>query len=135
FRVSAVDVLVDVKLLDYAKTKYGARKAGLMLVNNPWGESNEKGLVEAVKSAGGMEIVGTEKFENSDVDMVPQLTRLKDKGADGDAIRTALEDLKRGYEGLIKTYSKPFSAENHDALTPNDYVMVHYEGDSVVPVY
>jgi len=39
------------------------------------------------------------------------------------------------YEGLIKTYNKPFSAENHDALTPNDYVMVHYEGDSVFPVY
>src|ERR1700716_1691722 len=247
FRVSAVDVLVDVKLLDYAKTKYGAKKAGLMLVNNPWGESNEKGLVEAVKSAGGMEIVGTEKVENNDVDMVPQLTRLKDKGADviilvgnaapgaqvmkarerlswkvpvvshwgisggrfpeltgptageahfvqtysffgkqnpvgermlaalkakypaikgpgdvfapvgtanaydamhlvamaieqakstdGDAIRTALEDLKGSYEGLIKTYNKPFTAENHDALTPNDYVMVHYEGDSVVPVY
>jgi branched-chain amino acid transport system substrate-binding protein len=247
FRVSAVDVLVDVKLLDYAKTKYGAKKAGLMLVNNPWGESNEKGLIEAVKGAGGMEIVGTEKFENNDVDMVPQLTRLKDKGADviilvgnaapgaqvmkarerlswkvpvvshwgisggrfpeltgptageahfvqtysffgkqspvgervlaalkakypaikgpgdvfapvgtanaydamhlvamaieqakstdGDAIRAALEDLKGSYEGLIKTYNKPFSAENHDALTPNDYVMVHYEGDSVVPVY
>lgn len=247
FRVSAVDVLVDVKLLDYAKTKYGAKKAGLMLVNNPWGESNEKGLIEAVKSTGGMEIVGTEKFENNDVDMVPQLTRLKDKGADviilvgnaapgaqvmkarerlswkvpvvshwgisggrfpeltgptageahfvqtysffgkqspvgervlaalkakypaikgpgdvfapvgtanaydamhlvamaieqakstdGDAIRVALEDLKGSYEGLIKTYNKPFSAENHDALGPNDYVMVHYEGDSVVPVY
>jgi len=247
FRVSAVDVLVDVKLLDYAKTKYGAKKAGLMLVNNPWGESNEKGLIEAVKSAGGIEVVGSEKFENNDVDMVPQLTRLKDKGADviilvgnaapgaqvmkarerlswkvpvvshwgisggrfpeltgptageahfvqtysffgkqspvgervlaalkakypaikgpgdvfapvgtanaydamhlvamaieqakstdGDAIRAALEDLKGSYQGLIKTYSKPFSAENHDALTPNDYVMVHYEGDSVVPVY
>jgi branched-chain amino acid transport system substrate-binding protein len=57
------------------------------------------------------------------------------KSTDGDAIRVALEDLKGSYEGLIKTYSKPFSAENHDALGPNDYVMVHYEGDSVVPVY
>src|SRR3954447_2671847 len=247
FRVSAVDVLVDVKLLDYAKTKYGAKKAGLILVNTPWGESNEKGLIEAVKSMQGMEIAGVEKFENNDVDIVPQLTRLKDKGADvlilvgnaapgaqvmkarerlswkvpvvshwgisggrfpeltgptageahfvqtysffgkqngvgervlaalkakypaikgpgdvfapvgtanaydamhlvamaieqakstdGDAIRTALESLNGSYQGLIKTYNKPFSAENHDALTPNDYVMVHYEGDSVVPVY
>lgn len=247
FRVSAVDVLVDVKLLDYAAKKYGAKKVGLILVNNPWGQSNEGGLAEAVKSMTGMEIVGSEKFENNDVDMVPQLTRLKDKGADvlilvgnaapgaqvmkarerlswkvpvvshwgisggrfpeltgptagdahfvqtysfygkqspvgervlaalkakypaikgpgdifapigtanaydamhlvalaieqakstdGDAIRTALEDLKTPYQGLIKTYNKPFTAENHDALTPNDYVMVHYEGDSVVPVY
>jgi branched-chain amino acid transport system substrate-binding protein len=247
FRVSAVDVLVDVKLLDYAAKTYGAKKVGLILVNNPWGESNEKGLAEAVKSKTGMEIVGAEKFENNDVDMVPQLTRLKDKGADvlilvgnaapgaqvmkarerlgwkvpvvshwgisggrfpeltgptagdahfvqtysfygkqspvgekvlaalkakypaikgpgdifapvgtanaydamhlvalaieqagstdGDAIRTALEDLKAPYQGLIKTYSKPFSAANHDALGPDDYVMVHYEGDNVVPVY
>src|SRR5215468_3027217 len=50
FRVSAVDVLVDVKLLDYAAKTFGAKKAGLILVNNPWGESNEKGLAEAVKS-------------------------------------------------------------------------------------
>ena len=47
FRVSAVDVLVDVKLLDYANKKFGAKKPGLMLINNPWGESNEKGLIAA----------------------------------------------------------------------------------------
>ena len=75
-------MLVDVKLLDYAAKKYGAKKVGLILVNNPWGESNDKGLAEAVKSMTGMEIIGSEKFENNDVDMVPQLTRLKDKGAD-----------------------------------------------------
>jgi len=247
FRVSAVDVLVDVKLLDYAKTKYGAKKAGLILVNNPWGESNEKGLIEAVKSMQGMEIAGVEKFETNDVDMVPQLTRLKDKGADvlilvgnaapgaqvmkarerlswkvpvvshwgisggrfpeltgptageahfvqtysffgkqspvgervlaalkakypaikgpgdifapigtanaydamhlvalaieqakstdGDAIRTALEDLKASHQGLIKAYNKPFAPDNHDALGAADYIMVHYDGDNVVPVY
>src|SRR5215213_8071764 len=247
FRLSAVDVLVDVKLLDYAKTKYGAKKAGLILVNNPWGESNEKGLLEAVKSMQSTEIVGVEKFENSDVDLVPQLTRLKDKGADvlilvgnaapgaqvmkarerlswkvpvvshwgisggrfpeltgptageahfvqtysffgkqspvgervlaalkakypaikgpgdifapigtanaydamhlvalaieqakstdGDAIRKALEELQGSYQGLIKTYSKPFAPDNHDALGPSDYIMVHYDGDNVVPVY
>ena len=54
---------------------------------------------------------------------------------DGDAIRTALEDLKAPYQGLIKSYNKPFSAANHDALGPDDYIMVHYEGDNVVPVY
>ena len=54
---------------------------------------------------------------------------------DGDAIRAALEDLKAPYQGLIKTYTKPFSATNHDALGPGDYVMVHYEGENVVPVY
>jgi branched-chain amino acid transport system substrate-binding protein len=246
FRVSAVDVLVDVKLLDYANKKFGAKKAGLMLINNPWGQSNEQGLVAAAKDNKAIEIAGIEKFENADVDMVPQLTRLKEKGADSiilvvntppgaqmmksrermgwkapvvshwgisggrfpelagptagdahfvqtysffgkqnpvgervlaalmkkypaikgpgdvfapvgtanaydamhllamaiaqagstdaDAIRTALEDLKGTYQGLIKTYNKPFSAQNHDALGPDDYIMVRYEGDQIVPV-
>src|SRR5215510_11998623 len=82
FRVSAVDALVDVKLLDYANKKFGAKKAGLMLINNPWGQSNEQGLVAAAKENKAIEIVGIEKFENADADMVPQLTRLKEKGAD-----------------------------------------------------
>lgn len=245
FRVSAVDVLVDIKLLDYANKKFGSKKPGLMLINNPWGESNEKGLTAADKDNNDVEIVGIEKFENADVDMTPQLTRLKDKGADsiilvvnappgaqvmksrerlgwkapvvshwgisggrfpelagptagdahfvqtysffgklspvgervlaalkakypaikgpedvfapvgtanaydalhllaraigqagstdGDKIREALENLKDKYEGLIKTYDKPFSKDNHDALGPTDYVMVRYEGNKIVP--
>jgi len=245
FRVSAVDVLVDVKLLDYANKKFGSKKSGLLLVNNPWGASNEKGLVDAVKDKAGMEIVGIEKFENADVDMTPQLTRLKEKGADcviivgnaapgaqlmksrermgwmvpivshwgisggrfpelagptasdahfvqtysffgkqsavgqrvlaalmkkypaikgpedifapvgtanaydamhllalaiaqagstdGDKVREALEDLKGKYEGLIKTYDRPFSKTEHDALGSGDYIMVRYEGEKIVP--
>jgi branched-chain amino acid transport system substrate-binding protein len=244
FRVSAVDVLVDVKLLKYAAEKFGAKKAGLILINNPWGESNEKGLTAASSQGKEVAIAGVEKFEVSDVDMTPQLSRLKDKGADslvlvanaapgaqvmkslermgwkapvishwgisggrfnelagataGDAhfvqtysffgklnpagervlaalkskygvkgpedifapvgianaydamhllalaieqagssdsdkVREALENLKTPYPGLIKTYNKPFSPENHDALGPEDYIMVRYEGDKVVP--
>lgn len=246
FRVSAVDALVDVKLLKFAHQKFGAKKAGLMLINNPWGQGNEKGLLAASKADPTVEIAGVEKFENNDVDMVPQLTRLKDAGADSiilvvnaapgaqvmksrermgwtapvishwgisggrfpelagptageadfvqtysffgrqgpvgervlaalekkypqikgpqdvfapigtanaydamhllalgiaqagstdpDAIRAALEDMKTPYEGLIKTYTRPFSSDNHDALGPDDYIMVHYEGDKIVPV-
>ena len=246
FRVSAVDALVDVKLLKFAHQKFGAKKAGLMLINNPWGQSNEQGLGAASKVDPTVEIVGVEKYEDNDVDMVPQLTRLKEAGTDviilvanaapgsqvmkslermgwkvpvvshwgisggrfpelagpsagepdfvqtysffgkqgpigqrvlaelqkkypeikgpedvfapvgtadaydamhilalgiaqagsteGDAIRTSLEDLKTPYQGLIKTYSRPFTPENHDALGPDDYVMVHYRGDKIVPV-
>lgn len=246
FRVSAVDDLVDIKLLKYAHEKFGAKKVGLMLINNPWGQSNERGLVGASKADPTVEIVGIEKFENNDVDMVPQLSRLKAEDADSiilvvnappgaqvmksrermgwsvpvishwgisggrfpelagptagdayfiqtysfygsqgpvgqkvlsglekkypeikgpadvvapvgtanaydamhllaraieqagstdsDAIRLALEDLKTPYEGLIKTYAKPFSTSEHDALGPEDYIMVHYHGDEVVPV-
>ena len=53
----------------------------MILVNNPWGESNEKGLTAAL-AAKGMKPAGIEKFEGNDVDMVPQLTRLKAAGAD-----------------------------------------------------
>jgi branched-chain amino acid transport system substrate-binding protein len=246
FRVSAVDALVDVRLLKFAHQKFGAKKAGLILINNPWGQGNEKGLQAASKADPSVEIAGVEKFENNDVDLVPQLARLKDAGADAlilvgnaapgaqvmkarermdwkvpvishwgisggrfpelagasagepdfvqtysffgkqspvgqrvlaelmkkypqikgpedvfspvgtadaydamhilalgvaqagstdaDAVRAALEDLKTPYEGLIKTYAKPFTADNHDALGPDDYVMVHYEGDKIVPV-
>jgi branched-chain amino acid transport system substrate-binding protein len=246
FRVSAVDALVDIKLLKFAHQKFGSKKAGLMLLNNPWGQSNEKGLVAASKDDPSIAIAGIEKYEPADVDMVAQLERLKGAGADsiilvanaqpgaqvmksrermgwsvpvashwgisggrfpelagptageadfvqtysffgkqgpvgqrvlaalekkypaikgpqdifspvgtanaydamhllalgiaqagstdGDAIRSALEDLKSPYEGLIKTYTKPFTASNHDGLGPDDYIMVHYEGDKVVPV-
>src|SRR4029077_8644157 len=34
------------------------------------------------KDNAAVEIAGIEKFENNDVDMTPQLTRLKEKGAD-----------------------------------------------------
>jgi branched-chain amino acid transport system substrate-binding protein len=246
FRVSAVDALVDVRLLKFAHQKFGSKKAGLMLLNNPWGQSNEKGLVAASKVDPSIEIAGIEKYEPNDVDMVAQLERLKGAGADsiilvanaqpgaqvmksrermgwtapvishwgisggrfpelagptageadfvqtysffgkqgpvgervlaalkkkypqikgpedvfspvgtanaydamhilalgiaqagstdGDAIRMALEDLKAPYEGLIKTYAKPFTSGNHDGLGPDDYVMVHYQGDKIVPV-
>jgi branched-chain amino acid transport system substrate-binding protein len=246
FRVSAVDALVDVKLLKFAHQKFGAKKAGLILINNPWGQGNEKGLQAASKADPSVEIAGVEKFENNDVDLVPQLARLKDAGADAlilvgnaapgaqvmkarermgwkvpvishwgisggrfpelagasagdpdfvqtysffgkqspvgqrvlaglmkkypqikgpedvfapvgtadaydamhilalgiaqagstdpDAVRSALEDLKASYVGLIKTYTRPFTPDNHDALGPDDYIMVHYEGDKIVPV-
>lgn len=81
FRVSAVDVLVDKALANHAVKAFQAKKLGLILVNNPWGESNEKGLTAAAKER-GLEIAGVEKFEESDVDMVAQLTRLKSAGAD-----------------------------------------------------
>ena len=232
--------------LKFAHQKFGAKKAGLILINNPWGQGNEKGLQAASKADPSVEIAGVEKFENNDVDLVPQLARLKDAGADAlilvgnaapgaqvmkarermdwkvpvishwgisggrfpelagasagepdfvqtysffgkqsavgqrvlaglmkkypqikgpedvfspvgtadaydamhilalgiaqagstdsEAVRSALEDLKTSYEGLIKTYAKPFTPDNHDALGPDDYVMVHYEGDKIVPV-
>jgi len=244
FRVSAVDEVVDKAMLQYAQKAFGATKPGLILVNNPWGESNEKGIVAAL-AAKGSKPVGVEKFEANDVDVVPQLGRLKAAGADvllmvgnvgpsaqvvksldrmvwkvpvvshwgpaggrftelagpnarnvhfvqtysffgtqtpvstrvinelkakysdvkgpdditpavgvanaydatqlaalaiaragstkGDAVREGFYKIDR-YEGLIKTYVKPFSPQQHDALTENDYVWAQFIDNRIVPV-
>lgn len=81
FRVSAMDDEVDRAILSYAQKHFKAKKPGLILVNNPWGESNEHGFKEAMKAA-NVEPAGIEKFEGNDVDIVPQLSRLKQAGAD-----------------------------------------------------
>ena len=244
FRVSAVDDLVDKALVQYAVKKYAAKRPGMMLINNPWGESNEKGLTAAIAAA-QIETAGIEKFEANDVDMVPQLSRLRvgkadviflvanaapgaqmmkalermewtvpvvshwgisggrfpelagqgaqhvefiqtysffgpqsavgqkvlaalqakypdikepgdvtppvgvanaydamhlmalaiDKAGstDGEKVRQGLYAIET-YEGLIKTYHKPFSPDNHDALNENDYIMVHYVGEQIEPL-
>lgn len=82
FRVSAVDEYVDEAITEYLVSNYGSQKPGMILINNPWGESNEKGLLKALEKR-GMEHAGIETFENNDVDVVPQLTRLQENGADG----------------------------------------------------
>jgi branched-chain amino acid transport system substrate-binding protein len=56
------------------------------------------------------------------------------KSTDGPKVRDALEDLKSEYPGLIKTYQRPFTAEQHDALTDQDYIMVVWKGGKIVPV-
>jgi branched-chain amino acid transport system substrate-binding protein len=56
------------------------------------------------------------------------------KSAEGARVRDALEDLKGEYQGLIKTYRRPFTAEQHDALTETDYIMVVWRGGKIVPV-
>jgi branched-chain amino acid transport system substrate-binding protein len=244
FRVSAVDELVDKAMLQYSQKTYNAKNCGMILVNNPWGESNEKGLTAALQ-AGGKKAAGIEKFEGNDVDVVPQLSRLKAAGADclflvgnvgpsaqvvksldrmgwmppivshwgpaggrftelagpsaknvhfvqtysffgnqspvGQKVLKALmakyPDIKGagdvtpavgvanaydammlsaaaiqnagstegpkvrdGYykigrhEGLIKTYDKPFTPQNHDALSENDYVWTQFIDNQIVPV-
>jgi branched-chain amino acid transport system substrate-binding protein len=244
FRVSAVDEIVDIGMLAYAQKTFKSTKPGMILINNPWGESNEKGL-NAALAAKGMKAVGVEKFEANDVDVVPQLTRLKAAGADvlfmvgnvgpsaqvvksldrmgwkvpivshwgpaggrftelagpsaknvhfvqtysffgkqspvgekvigalkakypnikgpdditpavgvanaydglqlaalaitaagsteGDAVRQGFYKIGR-YEGLIKTYDKPFTPTVHDAVTSDDYVWAQFIDNRILPV-
>jgi branched-chain amino acid transport system substrate-binding protein len=244
FRVSAVDEIVNIGMLDYAQKTFKAAKPGMILVNNPWGESNEKGL-KAALAAKGLQAVGIEKFEANDVDIVPQLSRLRAAGADslfmvgnvgpsaqvvksldrmgwkvpivshwgpaggrftelagpsgknvhfvqtysffgkqgpvgerviaalkakypaikgpdditpavgvanaydgmhlaalaiaaagstdGDAVRQGFYKIGK-YEGLIKTYDKPFTPAVHDAIGANDYVWAQFIDNRIVPV-
>jgi len=53
---------------------------------------------------------------------------------EGPKVREALENLKGEYKGLIKTYKRPFTPEQHDALTDDDYVMVVWKGGKIVPI-
>jgi len=53
--------------------------------------------------------------------------------ADGARIRDALETLGE-YRGLIKTYRRPFTPEEHDALNEDDYILVTWRQGKIVPV-
>ena len=52
---------------------------------------------------------------------------------EGTEIRAALLNLPQ-HQGLIKTYNNSFTVDNHDALTENDYIMVRWSGNKIVPV-
>jgi len=52
---------------------------------------------------------------------------------DGSTIRVALENLNTPVKGLLKTYNKPFSKTNHEALTAKDFVWVHWKDGRLVP--
>ena len=244
FRVSAVDEIVDHAMLQYAQSRNSSKSPGVIVVNNPWGESNLNGLLAAMK-AKGVKPAGVEKFEANDVDVTPQLSRLKSAGADtllmvgnvgpsaqvvksldrmawkppivshwgpaggrftelagpnakevvfvqtysffgkqtpvgdrviealkkkypdikgpgdvtpavgvanaydamhlvalaidkagstnGDAIRQGFYKIDK-FDGLIKTYNKPFTPESHDAINENDYVWTRFIGNEILPV-
>lgn len=54
---------------------------------------------------------------------------------DGPKIKAALEDLKTPVEGVVTTYSKPFSAKDHEAITANIPVFGEVKGQRVVYAY
>ena len=51
---------------------------------------------------------------------------------DGPTLRDSFYDLPT-YEGLIKTYEQPFSPDNHDALSEDDYILVQWKDNKLVP--
>jgi branched-chain amino acid transport system substrate-binding protein len=51
---------------------------------------------------------------------------------DGPKIRAALENLQTPYEGVVMTYDKPFTHDNHDAIDPSKVTMGVVKGGRVV---
>ena len=51
---------------------------------------------------------------------------------DGVKVREALEDLKTPYEGVMKTYNKPFSKTVHEALLSPDYKWAKWKDGKLV---
>ncbi len=54
---------------------------------------------------------------------------------DGPKIKAALEDLKAPVEGVVTTYTKPFTAKDHEAITANIPVFGEVKGQRVVYAY
>jgi branched-chain amino acid transport system substrate-binding protein len=52
---------------------------------------------------------------------------------DGAAVREGYYKIER-YEGLIKTYVKPFTPAQHDALAADDYVWAQFIDNRILPV-
>lgn len=54
-------------------------------------------------------------------------------GTDGKKMKEALEDLKNPVTGIMKTFTKPFSKDDHEALGASDLHFVKWSGDKLVP--
>ena len=54
---------------------------------------------------------------------------------DGSKVRAALEDLKTAVDGVVTTYTKPFSKTDHEAITANIPVFGEVRGQRVVYAY
>ena len=106
-----------------------------------FGKQNEHGqaLLKALKDKYGVkgpeEVIAPVGTANAYDGMHLVALAIAQAGSDdGAKVRDALENLKADYEGLIKSYKRPFTPEQHDALTDADYIMVVWKGGKIVPV-
>lgn len=53
-------------------------------------------------------------------------------GTDGQKLKDALENLNAPVNGVMKTYNKPFSKTDHEALTAGDLAFVKWNNDQLV---
>ena len=55
------------------------------------------------------------------------------KTTEGSAVREALENLGAPVQGVLKSYNKPFSKTNHEALTAKDLVWIKWKDGKLLP--
>lgn len=55
-------------------------------------------------------------------------------GTDGEKMRAALEDLREPVAGAMKTYSKPFSKADHEALSASDFAFVKWSAGNLTRI-
>jgi len=75
FKTAQSDIIVANKLASQFKEK-GLQKVAFLYMNNAYGESGRQAFATAAKTY-GLQVVVEEKFEATDKDMTPQLTRVK----------------------------------------------------------
>ncbi len=63
------------------------------------------------------------------------LAILQANSTDGAEIKKAFENLKSGYQGVVTSYRKPFSKEDHEAITQNMLFIGKISRDSVDYAY
>ena len=54
------------------------------------------------------------------------------KSTDGAKVHDALENLQTPYEGIMKTYDRPFSKTQHEGLTAKDFHWVKWQNGKIV---
>lgn len=63
------------------------------------------------------------------------LFNIRDGQLSGPAVKAALENVNRVYYGVVATYERPFSADDHDAITQNMLVMGQVKNGAVTFAY
>jgi len=79
FKTAQSDIVTVNRLISYLQEK-GLTRVAFLYMNNAYGDGGRKAFSAAAAKA-GLQIVAEEKFEATDKDMSPQLTRVKASGA------------------------------------------------------
>jgi branched-chain amino acid transport system substrate-binding protein len=82
FSVGPGDVIGSKHVLDYAVKELGAKRLGLLYGSDAYGMLAYKVMTEELPKYPGISLVAEERFEISDTNMVPQLTKVKSANPD-----------------------------------------------------